>query len=423
MQVGGPQQLTQPGLQSIEGDSAPQGLAGKAANGEKLVATTNTTSPLAKAADAMEEMSFAKNQFKDDLKDRKVKKGDDLASKILERVQKIQTIQNAQEIKDFLNKLQSNPNLSQDQLQRRLEEFSDDKLHQFAALDSAADYFEDLGDTEKAEMIRNMRDSFFEENKTAIKAGLNVSQVASELADETGLSDIRGLREGYSNYLDHVQDHKSLDKAFDQLVDTHGSENLETAVKVQLKLLATDLGCLDPSSPPERLQAVIQDMSKLKVLVGLHDGCLETEEQLQRMYPESNVEERALMKRMLTLLDQQWVTEADFDKVPDELNVSELEAQIFTMTKIVGLVRMIPEEIFANIETKQNMMSSVEGSLDSLIEQENDDDAPFVENDAEFGILGDISIPGVMDKGQAAPVSSKIPNLGAQPTRNSDESE
>ena len=288
LQVGGSQQLTQPGFQGVESEPGPQGLAGKAANGEKLVATANTSSPLAKAADLAEEMSFAKSQFKDDLKDRKLSKSDELAKKILERIEKIQTIQNAQEIKDFLNQLKSNPNLTREQLERKLEEFSDDKLHQFAALDSAADFYEELGDTEKAQMIREMRDNFLAENRTAIKAGLNVSQAAAELAEETGLSDTRGLREGYSDYLDHVQDHQSLDVAYEQLVETYGTEKFEDAVKVQLKLLATDLGCLDPSSPGERLQAIIQDMSKLKVLVGMHDECLETVEQLQRMYPEAS---------------------------------------------------------------------------------------------------------------------------------------
>ena len=288
LQVGGPQQLVQPGIDTVQSESAPQGLTGKAGNGEKLVATTNTSSPLAKAAENMEEMSFAKSQFKDDLKDRKVKKGDDLGQKILERVQKIQTIQSSQEIRDFLNQLKSNPNLTQEQLQRKLEDFSDDKLHQFAALDSAADFYEELGDTEKAQMIRATRDSFLEENKTAIKAGLNISQAASALAEETGLGNTRKLREGYSDYLDHVEDHKSLDAAYEKLIETYGPEKFENAVQVQLKLLATDLGCLDPSSPPERLQAVIQDMSALKVLVGLHDGCIETEDQLYRMYPEAS---------------------------------------------------------------------------------------------------------------------------------------
>ena len=126
-----------------------------------------------------------------------------------------------------------------------------------------------------------------------------------------------------------------------------------------------------------------------------------------------------LMKQMLKLLDQQWVTEADFDKLLDVMQVSELEAQIFTMTKVVGLVRMIPEEIFPNIETKQNMISSASDLLDSLVEQENEDEVQVVEDEADFGILGDISIPGVMDRGEVMSANNKIPNL-AQPAENTD---
>lgn len=288
LQVGGAQQLVQPGIETVQSQSGPQSLAGRATNGENLVATTNTSSPLAKAAEAMEEMTFVKSQFKDDLKDRKVSKGDDLAKKMMERIQKIQTIQNAQEIRDFQNQIKANPNLTQQQLQQKLEEFSDDKLHQYAALETALEFFEELGDTEKADMIRETRDRFFAENKDFIKRGLNVSEEASRLSDETGLSDTRGLREGYSDYLDHVQDHKSLDAAYEQLIETFGVENFEDSVKVQLKLLATDLGCIDPSSTEERLQAVINDMAKLKILVGLHDSCLETEQQMRRMYPQAN---------------------------------------------------------------------------------------------------------------------------------------
>ena len=122
------------------------------------------------------------------------------------------------------------------------------------------------------------------------------------------------------------------------------------------------------------------------------------------------------MKRILTLLDQQWVTETDFDKLPDEIKVSELEAQIFTMTKIVGLVRMLPEEIFSNIETKQNMLSAAAGACDNLIEMENEDEVSnSIESDEGYGLLTDISIPGVIDHGKVAPKESDIPALGAQP--------
>lgn len=123
------------------------------------------------------------------------------------------------------------------------------------------------------------------------------------------------------------------------------------------------------------------------------------------------MKQAVLMKQMLRLLDQQWVTEGDFDKLLEAMSISRLEARIFTMTKVVGLVRMIPEEIFPNIETKQNMMSSASDLLDSLVEQENEDEVQIIEDDADFGVLGDISIPGVMDRGEVTSADNKIPDL------------
>ncbi len=420
-QVGGFQQLTQPGLDRVKGDSAQSGLAGKAANGETLVAKASVPSPLAQAADIAEEITQVRSQFKDDLKERKVSKGDDLSRKILDRVKKIQTIQNAQEIKDFLQKLKADPNLTRQQLQEKLKDFSDDVLHQFMALELAAEFFEDLGDTEKAELLRGVTGEFFNNNQTAIKAGINVSEAASEISEETGFSDIRGLREGYSDYLEHashyldnVQDHKSWHAAYNAMVDVHGPENFEKAVNIQLKLLATDLGCLDPSTPPERLRAIINDLSELKQMVGLHDGCIETEEQIERMFPEVKLEEQLLMKKMLDLLQQQWVTEADFDKLPDHLNVSEIEAQIFTLTKIVGLVRMLPEEIFPTIEAKMNMQEAASGSLDGVIEVEAGEEIEGSDSDSGYGILGDISASLVPEQVSGEADDRLVPNLGAR---------
>ena len=62
------------------------------------------------------------------------------------------------------------------------------------------------------------------------------------------------------------------------------SEDLEMEADIKLKLLATDLGCSDPTWEDARLQAVMQDMSKIKVLMGVLDSCVETEDQLRRMY-------------------------------------------------------------------------------------------------------------------------------------------
>lgn len=428
--VGGIQQFTAPSLENTVASQAVGAKAGQMA-GEQVKVSVSISSPLAKAADIAEEISQARSQFKNDLKDRKLSKGDSRAQKILDQIRKIQSIEKIQGIDEFKGKFGASANLNRKGLREEAQKFSDDVFHQFVALHEAAvEYEAENGPGTASEFYGAIDDIRAEEkNDQAIQIGLNLTEEAARQSEETGLFSISEAR---GEYFDHVRDHKSLEATYDDLNNRHGADNFETAVKVQLKLLATDLACLDPSTPPERLQAIIQDLSKLKVLVGLHDGCIETEEQIQRLYPDLGVKEQVLMKSMLNLLEKQWITESDFERMPDEINVTELEAQIFTMTKIVGLVRMLPEEIFSNLDTKLNMQSAASDTLDNLIMQESGEDTEMVE-DESYGVLGD----GVLGDGVLGEITTSLgpdfkgggeadslmPTLGASQKNNNTQNE
>ena len=330
MQIQGNQPIAQPGLDNVSSNSAAQQLSGKAANGEKVVVQTNSQSPLAKAADMAEEIVQFVKDNKTDLKDRKVKKGSDESQEMLQRVKKIQTLQNVQEIKDFLQQLKSNPNLTREQIQEKLEDaFDGDTLHEFMGLNEAVRFFDEQGDEDTANLLKTVRNEHFSAHRTAIKSGINISEEAAREADITGLSDTRELRETHlellggeqaaQNILDHVKDLPALKDLYGELISTHGGDNFSTAVDIHLKLLSTDLLSFNPSTSPERLKAVIDEMAELKILVGLHDGCIETEEQVQRLYPSVTIKEGALMSEMLSTINQQWVTETDFSTMLDKL--------------------------------------------------------------------------------------------------------
>ena len=97
--------------------------------------------------------------------------------------------------------------------------------------------------------------------------------------------------------------------------------------------------------------------------------------------------------------------------------MNNLEANIFTMTKIVGLVRMLPEEIFSNIETKQNMQAAASEYLDSLIEQECEEEIgePLDIGNENFGVLGDIGLDEFSQKTHKSTVKD---NSNGAPGRN-----
>ena len=409
IQLDGAQFLQQPGPVRPDSTQSPAGLPGKL-NGEAFIATSSANSQI---ADMAEEMSFVANQFKHKTSDkRKLKSGTQLSDQIRKRIQKIQTIQGTQSVKDLLNEFQTRQRLSNQQIRDRLEQFSGDVVDQYAVLDSAVEHFETIGDTEKSKQFATIRDQLMRENEVLIKAGLNISERAAEFGD---MGSVRALRESYA---DHVQDHKSLNDAYSKLVKEHGAENLEVAIYMQLQLLATDLHCVDPSAP-ERLDAVIKDLGKLKVLVGVHDSCCETEEQLKRTYPDTRVEPNVLMKKLLNVVDQQWMTEADFDRIPIAMNVYELEPGIFTLTKVIDIVRMIPEEVFNNEETKQAILATAQEGLDGKVEEEAAQEMESLP-DSE-GIVGEVVMDLIgSNKGQAG--DSIIP-LGLESVRGLDDSE
>ena len=336
-------------------------------------------------------MSFVARQFKTKTTEkRKLKSGSGLSKSILDRIKKIQTIQGAQGVKDLLNNFQNRKGLSEQYIREKLKSFSDDPVDQFMALDIAAEYFEELGDKEKADTITALKNEIREKNSTLIQAADNISIEASEYPE---FGDVRDIREAYASNVDshpdHVRDDTSLEKLHAFLTENYGTDDIEKAILMQLKLLSTDLSKMEPSASPERLKAIVDDLSKLKQLVAMHDSCLEAEEQLVRTYPDTDLNENVLIKQMLNIVQQPWVTEADFDKIPDAMNVKLLDAQIFTLTKVVGIVRMIPEEVFANDETKQAVIAAASEGLDARIEQEAELEMSINENE---GFVDEVTI-------------------------------
>ncbi len=99
-----------------------------------------------------------------------------------------------------------------------------------------------------------------------------------------------------------------------------------------------------------------------------------------------------LLEELLKLVDQQWVTEADFEKLPKTMGIEELGAKIFILTKVVDLIRSMPEEMFANDDTKQNMISAAQESLDGFVEQEAEEEMDgIVEMEQGYGIVGEVT--------------------------------
>ncbi|MDD7805827.1 MAG: TyeA family type III secretion system gatekeeper subunit [Endozoicomonas sp. (ex Botrylloides leachii)] len=112
---------------------------------------------------------------------------------------------------------------------------------------------------------------------------------------------------------------------------------------------------------------------------------------IEKLSSKSNIKKGILLKKLINLVEQQWVTEADFEKLPEMMGIQELTGKIFILTEMGILLRMIPEDMFANDETRQNIISAAQECLDGLIEEEADSEIQgVVEMEQGFGIVGEV---------------------------------
>ena len=376
--------IQQPFLESTQPKKGSQALQGKLA-GEGVSVSSNSASAL---QDSLEEMSMVANQFKDkSLDKRKVKSGSEMTDRIMERIQKIQSIQSTQAFKDVVSKFSQQATLNPQNILKQAEEFTDDPLEQYAMLDFAAEYFAELGDDEKAEQIKAVRDGIKDRQPTLINVGFNVSEKAAEVIKREGITaGLRQVRENLADFVDesspafeeaageksvdHVQDFKTLLSSFRHISKTFGMNEFEKGRQLILELLATNQLAQKIEVTPEWVHAIGQDMKTLKITGAVHDDCCDAEDQVERTYTDETVKRDILIESILEVVEQQWVTEGDFDKIPPAMNIKHLPAEILVLTSVHAIVRSIPEEVFSNDETKQNVIAAISESLDGKIEDE-----------------------------------------------------
>ncbi|MFK0570979.1 TyeA family type III secretion system gatekeeper subunit [Endozoicomonas sp.] len=405
--IGGIQQPPVQSLINAGGSAAVAGKAGQRA-GQQVLAS-NVSSPLSQSTDIAEEIGMAKSQFKK-MDDRKLTKGDSRNAKMLELIRKIQSIEQIQGVDDFKDRLTNNPNsnLNRKDYQHQAENNFDDVFHQYIALYETADAYEALHGEGSAAEIYGAIEALESNNQQAIQIGLNLTEEAASLLAEkqlgTSLTDVR------QEYFDHVKDHKTLATAYTDIIKRHGvgEGNFETAVDIQLKLLGADLNCLTSSTEEAHLRSVINDMTHLKRLVGIHDSCMETQEQISRAPHNIPLAGHEYMGRMLGMLDKQWITEADFSGLSRQMGINELATETFFMNKTADLIRDIPDEIFANTETKQNMRAAIQEVQDVLAIQEEGDGKSVDEN---HGVVGEVLLSGGILDDIAIPMGINLPGV------------
>lgn len=98
-----------------------------------------------------------------------------------------------------------------------------------------------------------------------------------------------------------------------------------------------------------------------------------------------------LLQQVLLFVEQQWVTSSDFSRLPEMMGVKELLEKIFILTEVGCLLRVIPDDMFSNGDTKQSIISAAQECLDGLIEEEADlEGQSLMDVENGFGVVGEV---------------------------------
>lgn len=249
---------------------------GASVNGNYRGETVRVHNATQSLFDAMEELTaLGSEKAEKDLTKRKVKDGSIRVNEAHELVsdylRKVPDLEKNQKIKDLATKMASGNLSTIAQLQAYLNGFSEEKSHQYLALQAVKKF---LGANPESKNLLALIDQAiltFEQNPDSwaqIDTEIRVSSFADEYSQEQGFSSLHQLR-GF--YRDTVHSYQGLGSAYKDVVERFGVKEVSTAVDFMLQGMSADLSVQGSNIDSVKLQLLMSDMQKLKTLNTLQD--------------------------------------------------------------------------------------------------------------------------------------------------------
>ena len=221
--------------------------------------------------DAMEELTtLGSGKAEKDLGKRKVRDNGARVNEAHELVsdylKKVPDLEKNQKIKDLATKMAGGNISTIAQLQTYLNGFSEEKSHQYLALNAVKEF---LGSKPESQNLLALIDQEIKsleqepDSWSRIDTDIRVSSFANEYSEENQFSSLHELR-GF--YRDAVHDYQSLGAAYDDVVQRFGGDDVANAVDFMLQALSSDLSVQGSSIDSVKLQQLMSDMQKLRKL-------------------------------------------------------------------------------------------------------------------------------------------------------------
>lgn len=316
------------------------------------------------AADAAEEMSFAMSEtVEKKLKDRKGKKG--AKGNALEKAQMyLQKLQEPQALEKFLSLLAQLRKQGEDPGKAAAKLFKDPAL-QLGALRYMRDQL--AQDGERNGLYKKVLGALAELEHIhgpALKAAVNMGTDAAVHSDLAAPGELRSFyREAVHNYRDFHQVWQDIEARFPQT-------DFLKAVAFLLAAAGSDLAASGPSMSRFQLKRVVDDLTQLQVLAGVHERLDSLLKNTKATSLGSNA--RVVLGKLLALVQESWPRPEKVDALVDPLVPYSLQEQITFLQGLVGLTRDLPDRIFESLESRRKLLDVMAEALDMKIEREEE---------------------------------------------------
>ncbi len=272
-------------------------------------------------------------------------------------------------VHDFVDHLKQNAGFTAIQLRREAKLFFPDVSDQYIGLYYAKaeiDRQPGFGLLKKglAEALGGLE----QDHGPEIRAGLNVADAAR--TDATlGLGEAQGLRDLYR---ETVLDYKGTLAAFDAILEKYGATDFMRAVHFLIKALGQDMASTGPSTSPEQLKLINDDLFQLEALNHLHEAGQNVLDRMRTVYnaPQAPEDAKLLMKPLLQMKDERWINSTSFTNLAASLGLTKTEEQIHFLTEVKELARQLPLKLYDNPETRPTFLQAAQAALDEAIGRE-----------------------------------------------------
>lgn len=200
--------------------------------------------------------------------------------------------------------------------------------------------------------------------KRDILAGINIAEVSDQF-DSFGLDDAENL---IGFYRDAVLDYKTLSVAYQKLLEKYGIAGFFVGIDFLLQALGSDMGAKGSSISTVNLEAILKDIEQLRglrfIYKNIHDSITKVKKMSLLKIHELCHD---VIKKVLVIQKRRSV-EKQF--LPDMAAAAEIyrnDQKVDFYNRIVSLIKQIPEKIFMDSKSREQILDDMQDTLDDAI--------------------------------------------------------